>query len=175
MSAPRQYRTLFTAIATGAMVLALVAGKAAANDPETPQEPVKAEASGPIAVEMDHAKVLRIDGSASTIIIGNPAVADAVVHNHNTLIITGRSYGTTNLIVLDEDSNPVADEVVTVPHPGDTLIQVHRRGARYSYRCAPRCDSDLHPGDDQQYFDTVLKSTISRQTLSKKNAAGNLE
>ncbi len=175
MSAPWLYKHLLTAITTGAMALAIAGGIAAANDVEATKEPAKAEASGPITVEMDHAKVLRIEGSASTVILGNPAVADAVVHSHNTLIITGRSYGTTNLIVLDEDSNPVADEIVTVPHPGDTLIQVHRRGARYSYRCAPRCDSDLHPGDETEYFNSVFKSTINRQTLSKKNASGDLE
>src|SRR4029077_7554810 len=54
-----------------------------------------------IAVSVDRAKVMRISRPADVVIVGNPAIADATVQDNQTLIITGKSFGTTNLIVLD--------------------------------------------------------------------------
>ncbi len=60
--------------------------------------PAKAD---PIEVVVDRAKVMRIARPADIVIIGNSAIADATIQDSQTLIITGHSFGTTNLIVLD--------------------------------------------------------------------------
>ncbi|MEZ5799399.1 MAG: pilus assembly protein N-terminal domain-containing protein [Nitratireductor sp.] len=55
----------------------------------------------PVTVIVDRAKVFRISRPAATVIIGNPSIADATVEDEKTLVLTGRSFGVTNLIVLD--------------------------------------------------------------------------
>src|SRR5512146_678458 len=70
-------------------------------------------AADPISVIVDRAKVLRISQPADVVIIGNPAIADATIQDSRTLIITGRSYGTTNLIVLDKQGQQIAADLVT--------------------------------------------------------------
>ena len=61
------------------------------------------EGSGqPITVKANMARILRINTPAATVIIGNPGVADVTIQDPQTLVLTGKSYGTTNLIVLDQ-------------------------------------------------------------------------
>ena len=55
-----------------------------------------------IDVTIDFAKVLKLDRPAATIVIGNPGIADASVEDEQTVVLTGKAAGTTNLIVLDE-------------------------------------------------------------------------
>ena len=77
--------------------------------------PVAATAQeGPISVKANMARILRISAPAATVIIGNPGVADVTIQDPQTLVLTGKSYGTTNLIVLDSDGNPIADTMIEV-------------------------------------------------------------
>ena len=54
-----------------------------------------------VIVIVDQAKIFRVSRPAATIIIGNPAIVDATVEDDQTLVLTGRAFGVTNLIVLD--------------------------------------------------------------------------
>ena len=40
------------------------------------------------------ARILRISAPAATVIIGNPGVADVTIQDPQTLVLTGKSYGT---------------------------------------------------------------------------------
>ncbi len=71
----------------------------------------------PVIVTVDRAKVFRISSPASTVIVGNPAIADATVEDDVTLVLTGRSFGVTNLIVLDHEGNPIVDETISRSRP----------------------------------------------------------
>jgi len=127
----------------------------------------------PIAVVVDQAKLVRIESPAHTVIVGNPAIADATVFDPNTLVITGRSYGTTNLIVLDEKGKPIADEVLSVAPPQTTTVQIHRRDARFTFSCDPNCAPALAPGDYKEFFEKVNKQLETRNKMSKSSATDN--
>ena len=101
----------------------------------------------PISIVVDRAKVMHISRPASTVIIGNPAIADATIQDNQTLIITGRSYGTTNLIVLDNAGKPIADEVLTVEASNDDIVTVYKRADRETFSCTPDCAPTLAIGD----------------------------
>ena len=88
--------------------LALFLLVAAALAGSVPAGPALA-ADAPISVTIDRAKVMRISRPADVVIIGNPAIADATIQDSQTLIITGRSYGTTNLIVLDSTGKALVE------------------------------------------------------------------
>lgn len=70
--------------------------------------------SAPVSVKVNMARILRINAPASTVIIGNPAIADVTIQDPQTLVLTGKAYGTTNLIVLDNRGSPIADTMVEV-------------------------------------------------------------
>ena len=52
---------------------------------------------------------------AHTLIIGNPLVADVTMLKSNRLlVVTGKSFGTTNLILLDETGARSGEQTITV-------------------------------------------------------------
>ena len=115
---------------------------------------VPASAEG-IDVIVDQAKVMRIARPADLVIIGNPAIADATIQDNRTLIITGKSFGSTNLIVLDSAGQAIADETVTVSPQNDQVVTVYRRAERQTFSCTPDCSPVLAVGDTTQAFETV--------------------
>jgi Flp pilus assembly secretin CpaC len=55
----------------------------------------------PVTVMIDHAKVVKLPEKTQTVIVGNPIIADVTVQRNGILVVTGKSYGVTNLIALD--------------------------------------------------------------------------
>jgi len=120
----------------------------------------------PIEVVLDRAKVMRVSRPADIVIIGNPAIADATIQDSQTLIITGHSFGTTNLIVLDAASQVIADEVITVSPQNDQMVTVYRRASRQTFSCTPDCSPVLAVGDNTATFEAVNSQIASQTSLS---------
>lgn len=124
-----------------------------------------ATAAEPISVIVDRAKVLHISQPANVVIIGNPAIADATIQDSQTLIITGRSFGTTNLIVLDKDGNSIADDVVRVEPSNDKVVTVYRRDSRQTLSCTPDCSPVMSIGDTSSVFDKANTQIQAARSL----------
>ena len=77
-----------------------------------------AQAADALTVELDGARILKLDTPASDVVIGNPFIADVTVQNPNRLVIIGRAPGVTRLIVM-------SDGTVTM----DTQVVVHAKNA----------------------------------------------
>ena len=101
-----------------------------------------AEDVAPLVVGIDRAKVMRISRPADVVILGNPAIADATIQDNQTLIITGRSFGSTNLIVLDAAGQPIADEIVNVTATNDDVVTVYKRASRETLQLHARLLAD---------------------------------
>lgn len=101
-------------------------------------------------VYMDHARVLRLDRPVSKVIIGNDKVADATVADAKTIVLTGRSFGTTNLVLLDADGNAIVDERILVSIDEGNTVRVFRRTDRSVLSCTPNCEEHVAKttGDD---------------------------
>ena len=125
-----------------------------------------ARATDSLEITVDHAKVMRTSKPASTIIIGNPGIADATVQDSNTLIITGKSYGVTNMIILGEDGEPIADTLLTVRAEGVNAVTVYRRTDRVTYSCSPNCERSLALGDDSTSFGEVQNQVQQRNSFA---------
>lgn len=114
-------------LATAAVVVGATAAGAMA------QEPL-------MRVYMDHARVLRLDRPVSKVIIGNAEVADATVADARTIVLTGRSFGTTNLVLLDADGNAIVDERILVSIDEGNTVRVFRQTDRSVLSCTPNCE-----------------------------------
>lgn len=91
-------------------------------------------------VYMDHARVLKLDRPVSKVIIGNSDVADATVADSRTIVITGRSFGTTNLVILDQDGNAIVDERILVSIDEGNTLRVYKQTSRTVLSCTPNCE-----------------------------------
>jgi Flp pilus assembly secretin CpaC len=100
-----------------------------------------AAADAGIQVEMNQAKIVKLARPADTIVVGNPAIADAAVQDASTIVLTGKGFGVTNLVVLDGDGNPIVDEQVTVVRQAASSVRVYRRADIQTLSCTPYCES----------------------------------
>ncbi|MFN0265270.1 pilus assembly protein N-terminal domain-containing protein [Tepidamorphus sp. 3E244] len=112
-----------------------------------------------LVVGVDRAMLVRVDVPVDTIVIGNPVIADASVYDQTTLIITGKAFGETNLIVLDSLGKIVHEADVAVSTPRNT-VTMHKGAARLTYTCAPACERTLRAGDAVDEF-TNLQGQVS--------------
>ena len=122
-----------------------------------------------VFVTIDQAKIMKLGGDASTIILGNPAIADATVFNKSMLVITGKSFGTTNLVVLDANGDEIASNLVTVRADDGRMVTVHKGTARESFDCAPTCQPSMALGDVSTSFEQLNSQISSRIAISESN------
>ena len=126
-----------------------------------------------IEVKVDRAKVMRVSRPAAMIIIGNPAIADATIKDSQTLIITGKQYGTTNLIVLDSAGEPIADEVLNVSSALDNHVVVYKGTSRHTLSCSPNCEPIYRIGDDNDAMQKLSSQIENHDDMSKGKAVNN--
>ncbi len=121
--------------------------------------PVAAVAeSAPVSVKVNMARILRINAPAATVIVGNPGIADVAIQDPQTLVLTGKSYGQTNLIILDAQGNPIADTMIEVVQEQAGLVTVFLGNKRTSLACEPVCQSIIMLGDDSSYTSETIGS-----------------
>ncbi|KGF70142.1 pilus assembly protein PilQ [Hoeflea sp. BAL378] len=93
-----------------------------------------------IRVFMDHARILKLDRMVSKVIIGNANVADVTVSDPQTIVLTGKSYGTTNLVILDQAGDAIVDERILVSVDEANTLRVFKQTSRSVYSCSPSCE-----------------------------------
>ena len=67
-----------------------------------------------LVVVYDQSQLLRLPRRAAEIIIGNPAIADVSIQTGDLLVVTGKTFGVTNIIALDAERNVIQDQRVVV-------------------------------------------------------------
>ena len=123
-----------------------------------------ADTTEPISVKVNMARILRISAPAATVIIGNPIVADVTIQDPQTLVLTGKSYGETNLIILDSLGNPIADTTISVVQGEADLMTVYMGAARTTLSCKPVCQPTITLGDDGDFSQkSFVSTTLIRQ------------
>jgi hypothetical protein len=122
-----------------------------------------------IEVVLDQARLVKLPEKAVTIVIGNPLIADATVQPGGLLVVTGKSYGTTNIIALDRGSAVLLERTIEVRGPREAVV-VYRGVNRESYNCTPICEPRIAPGDAQAYFEATINQTTTRSSFAQGNA-----
>ncbi|MEQ1525007.1 MAG: hypothetical protein ABL936_27435, partial [Aestuariivirga sp.] len=85
--------------------------------------------------------------------------------------VHGRAYGSTNLIILDENGNQLSALEITVMLGGQNNLQMYKAGARYSYVCAPDCEGTLQSGDATGFFGEISKMDAKKSGAAQGKAS----
>jgi Flp pilus assembly secretin CpaC len=125
----RLTRSIGTSFLTAALTLTAIATAA-----------WPALAGSGIEVTMHQARIIKLARPADTIIIGNPMIADASVQDAHTIVLTGKGFGVTNMVVMDSDGNPIVDEQVTVIRQTAQSLRIYRRADVQTLSCTPYCE-----------------------------------
>jgi Flp pilus assembly secretin CpaC len=121
-----------------------------------------------IAVYVDQAKLVKLPAKVSTIVVGNPLIADVTLQSGGIIVVTGKGYGATNFIAMDRNGEVLVDRQIQVEGPTDQLVTVYRGVERESYSCMPICQRRVTLGDGETYF----KSAIDQAGSLSGQAAG---
>ena len=117
-----------------------------------------AMAGAGIEVTMNQAKIVKLSRPADTIVVGNPAIADASVQDASTIVLTGKGFGVTNLVVLDTDGSPIVDEQVTVVRQAASSVRIYRRAEIQTMSCTPYCESS-YKSDAEKSSEAEMNGT----------------
>ena len=117
-----------------------------------------------VEVGLDQAQIMRLPTGVATIVIGNPLIADGSLQAGNLLVVTGKGFGTTNLMALDRGGRVLMDKNITVSGPRTSdLVTVYKGMDRESYSCSPACSPRVTTlGDAPAYYAAVLGQTTLR-------------
>ena len=121
-----------------------------------------------LRITVDQAHIAKLPQGTSTVIIGNPAIADVTtLKNGAGMVVTGKGYGQTNLLALDAQGN-VVDEVQIHVEPTNKVLVVQRGASRESLSCDPVCMPSAVLGDDTKVFSDVSGQISAHDQLAGK-------
>jgi Flp pilus assembly secretin CpaC len=128
-------------------------------------------AQNSITIQMDQVRVISFARAVKTVFVGNPTIADVTVIDDRHVFLLGKSFGSTNIIAIDDKGNQAADERVTVLIPDQGKITLQRGTNRLTLSCiSDRCEATPTPGDQTEAFDAVLTQVDKHQAQSKTAA-----
>lgn len=123
--------------------------------------------AGDLIVRYDQSQVLRLPRNPQEVIIGNPSIADVTIQGGNLLVVTGKTFGITNIIALDSERNIIQDQRVIVERDEKRVVNLHKGGQRQSYSCTPNCQPTLTIGDDTTYFEQINRHNQIKTKFSE--------
>jgi Flp pilus assembly secretin CpaC len=98
--------------------------------------------SSRLSVEIDQAARVQLSGPAGSVIVGNPKIADVTVVDSNTLYITGKGYGVTEIVAVDAIGRTVfQSQVVVTDGSGAGRVRVWRGAQATEMACAASCSA----------------------------------
>ena len=121
------------ALASFAIATAILAGAAGS-------------AAAAIVVPIDQSVRLSIPGSAYSVLVGSPAVADVTVVDSQTLYVSGHNYGSTDVVVLDRAGQTLYRGDILVTSPDNGRVSIYRGSSRTDLACAPGCQVAVRVG-----------------------------
>ena len=131
-------------------------------------------AADTIVVNVDQAKLVKLPGRISTLVVGNPLIADVALQNGGIVVVTGKGYGATNFIAMDRAGEILMDRIIQVEGPTDQVVTVYRGVERESYSCMPICQRRVTLGDGEAFFKAASDQAgaLSSQASGSASAAG---
>jgi hypothetical protein len=138
-----------------------------------------AAAAEPIDVALDQATVMQLPDRATTVVVGNPLIADLSIQPGGLAVITGKGYGATNFIALDRKGAVLMEKTVVVTGPSDKTVVVYRGPTRQTYSCTPDCSPRITLGDtgqgdfdkESQFYTDFFTKTIGQTGIRNTQAA----
>jgi Flp pilus assembly secretin CpaC len=121
-----------------------------------------------VVVKYDQSQLLKLPRPAAEIIIGNPIIADVSVQSGDLLVVTGKAFGITNMIVLDKQREVILERRIMVRREEARVVNLMLGAKRQTYNCTPQCNPTITIGDEKDYFDAMAKAADRKSGMSDK-------
>ncbi len=127
-----------------------------------------AAANDAITLMLDRATVIKAPAKTAMVVIGNPAIADVSVQRNGVLVLTGKAFGETNMLALDDDGKLISESWLRVLENNRNLV-IMRGAEAESYSCTPDCKPALALGDSEKHFARSGSQSVTRNGLANQN------
>jgi hypothetical protein len=124
-----------------------------------------------VNIVLDQASILKLPEKVATIVIGNPSIADGSLQSGSLLVVTGKGFGTTNLIALDQRGNALTEYTLNVLAPKEGHVTIYRGVDRETWSCVPNCERSIMLGDAPGYFEVAVSQAGARNGQSTGTGA----
>lgn len=101
--------------------------------------PLSQASAQTLNVEIDRSARIGLTGSAASVIVGNPAIADVTVVDANTLFVTGKGYGVTEVVAVDGVGRTIFQGEIVVTGGSTGSVRVWRGAQATEMACAASC------------------------------------
>ncbi len=119
-----------------------------------------------LIVQYDQVRLLRLPEPAANIIIGNPSIADVTLQSAELLIITGKTFGVTNMIIMDKNDKIILNQRLMVKSDDQKVVSLQRGISTTTFACMPKCEPMLKVGDEPNHFSEVAKAGQQKMKIS---------
>lgn len=120
-------------------------------------------------VFVDQTVTLKLTAPANSVVIGNASVADVTVHDPMTLLVTGKAFGSTNLLVLDRSGRTIYSNMLAVDNGDNSELTIIRgaSGGANTYSCIDKCYATAKVGDAPAHFSEVMTTVAGKAAAAK--------
>ncbi|HEX2561530.1 pilus assembly protein N-terminal domain-containing protein [Phenylobacterium sp.] len=99
-------------------------------------------------IELDHSTRIRLPSPARDVLLANPDVADVTMLDTRNLVVLGKAYGMTHLLVVDTAGRTIFDRNLVVSAPVKGHVSLYRGPEQRNYACAPDCEVAVRKDED---------------------------
>jgi hypothetical protein len=101
-----------------------------------------------VAIPIDEVRTIAFSRAVATVYVGNPVITDVNMIDSRHAFLLGKSFGTTNIIALDNAGHQVSNTYVVVSSGRGGMVTLQKGSSRLTLSCVgPRCETSPHPGD----------------------------
>lgn len=95
--------------------------------------------SGAVNVSVDGVQRVSLRGAAASVVVANPQIADVVVVDANTLVITGKGYGVTEVVAVDAIGRSLFQNRIVVTAGDAGTVRLWRGAEGTEMVCGSSC------------------------------------
>ncbi|PZO04500.1 MAG: pilus assembly protein CpaC [Alphaproteobacteria bacterium] len=105
--------------------------------------PAQAQDPSRLSVQIDSIQRVQLGGAVSAVIVGNPAIADVTVVDQNTLFVTGKGYGVTEVVAVDAIGRTIFQRQIVVTGGSSGSVRMWRGARATEMACAGSCETTI--------------------------------
>ncbi|QUD86749.1 pilus assembly protein N-terminal domain-containing protein [Phenylobacterium montanum] len=92
-----------------------------------------------MTLELNDSQRVGLYGSAASVVVGNPLVADVAMLDSHSLVISGKGFGATRVEVYDSNGRELFNRRVVIVAPQANQVTLYRGPDANEFNCSPKC------------------------------------
>jgi len=134
---------------------------------------VSTASAATLNVTIDSSARFPIPAGARNVMVSNPSIADVNLVDGRNMVVLGRAYGSTGVLIIDGRGRTIMDGTIMVSPSEAGHVTFVRANRQANYSCSPRCERTPMAGEDAATYleyDTAYQGYAGR--VEKGQASG---